>query len=384
MNPAPTKPPLVLAHNPSPSATVGGTQEDGDTYVPVPKKLTIWNKIGGGALAFAVIFHVILLIIGAIWIFQIIREPEKKVDFLPGNGDSGGSERSAQHKMQQKKQAQITPTSQVKRVFAEGALSNYAIPENGDNFGTMSPLSSLGGGGASGGLGGSGGGKGFGIGAGSGLGTKGLGMKMFGLQLEGTAKIAVVMDVSRSMTKYLPLVAREMDKLPSSAPLVLYFGCGLAVRPKGIKHDDKIRLSNGPQFDRFWQLSQGAVPLPKLLKGYESLKYDSKAKMPLPALYKEMSYRHDTYFLDFNGIFYSQEALICNEIKDADTIYWFSDFQDKVDDGEIKDILRKLKSRRQKLIMHAPVKGKNFEKLEHELAKPSGGQAIFKELKAGS
>ncbi len=144
------------------------------------KKQTLWDKIGGGSLMFAALFHAILLIIGAFWIFQIIKEPEKKVDFMPPGG--GGGERAAES-VSVKKRAQITPSTNVKRVFAEGATANYAIPEQGDNFGEMSTLSSLSGGGASGGLGGSGSGKGFGKGNGSG---NGLGMgngagKLFGL-----------------------------------------------------------------------------------------------------------------------------------------------------------------------------------------------------------
>lgn len=140
-----------------------------------------WSKIGGGALTFAIIFHVILLIVGAIWIFQVIREPEKKVDFLPGGG-GGGGERGAQTKVQQKKRAQITPSTNVKRVFAEGAQSTFAIPDQGDTFGEMSQLSSLAGGGMSGGLGGSGSGGGFGRGHGTGTGLGGGGTgKLFGL-----------------------------------------------------------------------------------------------------------------------------------------------------------------------------------------------------------
>ena len=148
---------------------------------PKPKRVGFWQKLGGGALTFAVILHAIVLIIGAIWIFQVIREPEKKVDFMPGGG--GGGERGAQTKVQQKKQAKITPTTNVKRVFAEGAQSTYSIPDPGDNFGEMSALSSLAGGGASGGLGGSGTGQGFGkgSGAGSGLGMGGGSGKLFGL-----------------------------------------------------------------------------------------------------------------------------------------------------------------------------------------------------------
>lgn len=144
------------------------------------RKPSVWEKIGGGSLMFAALFHVILLVIGAFWIFQIIKEPEKKVDFMPPGG--GGGERSAES-VSVKKRAQITPTTNVKRVFAEGATASYAIPEQGDNFGEMSTLSSLSGGGMSGGLGGSGSGKGFGKGSGSGNGL-GFGAgagKLFGL-----------------------------------------------------------------------------------------------------------------------------------------------------------------------------------------------------------
>lgn len=153
-----------------------------------PRRTGLWAKIGGGSLMFAALFHIVLLIIGAFWIFQIIREPEKKVDFMPPGG--GGGERGAEHQVQNKKRAQITPTTNVKRVFAEGAQASYAIPEQGDNFGEMSTLSSLSGGGMSGGLGGSGSGSGFGKGAGNGggLGMGGGAGKLFGLIPENMRK----------------------------------------------------------------------------------------------------------------------------------------------------------------------------------------------------
>ncbi len=351
--------------------------------VEEPKKATLWSKIGGGALTFAIIFHIILLLIGALWIFQIVRPPEKTVDFLPGNGERGGGERSAQTKVQQKKRAQITPTTNVKRVFAENAISTFAIPEQGDDFGQTSALSNLGGGGSlGGGLGGSGGGQGFGVGPGSGLGTNGLGIKMFGLELEGTARIGVVMDVSRSMTKYLPKVTRELDKLPSTAPLILYFGCGIAPEPKNnSRSDERLRLTTGPQFDKFWYAWQGKDSFGEVKKNYDKLRVDPKKdKMPLEAIYKEMANRPDTYFLEFNGIQYTQPALLASELKDVDTIYWFADFQDKAEKDEMEDVLRKLKSRRQKLIIHAPSKGRNFDAIKEGIAVPSGGQAIFKPI----
>ncbi len=153
---------------------------EGNLIPVVEAKPSFWQKIGGGSLLIAALFHAVLLVIGGFWVFQIITEPEKKVDFLPPGG--GGGQRGAES-VAVKKRAQITPSTNVKRVFAEGAQATYAIPEQGDSFGEMSTLSSLSGGGLSGGLGGSGSGAGFGKGAGMGGGV-GLGGgvgKMFGL-----------------------------------------------------------------------------------------------------------------------------------------------------------------------------------------------------------
>lgn len=155
-------------------------------HVAEPKQ-GLWSKIGGGALTIAALFHVVLLVIGAYWIFQINYPPEKKVDFMPPGG--GGGERGAKD-VAVKKLKQITPTTNVKRVFAEGVASSYAIPEQGDNFGEMSTLSSLTGGGGMSGLGGSGSGSGFGKGAGAGAGMgMGAGVgKLFGLVPETMRK----------------------------------------------------------------------------------------------------------------------------------------------------------------------------------------------------
>lgn len=142
---------------------------------------TLWEKLGGRALTFAVVFHLLVICLGFFWIFQIIREPEVPVDFMPPGG--GGGERSADHAMKEKQKKQIVPVSKAKRVVAEGARAAFVIPDQTDQFGEMSPLSSMGGGGMIGGLGGSGSGKGFGKGNGSGNGFgngKGKG-KLFGL-----------------------------------------------------------------------------------------------------------------------------------------------------------------------------------------------------------
>jgi Prenyltransferase and squalene oxidase repeat len=154
--------------------------EDGNLVRVDEKKPGWWDKLGGQSLMIAAALHLILLLAGAFWVFKTIYPPEKKVDFMPPGG--GGGERGAEQ-VAVKKRAQITPTTSVKRVFAEGAAATFAIPEQGDNFGEMSTLSSLSGGGMSGGLGGAGSGKGFGKGAGvgAGMGVGGGAGKLFGL-----------------------------------------------------------------------------------------------------------------------------------------------------------------------------------------------------------
>lgn len=147
-----------------------------------PKKQTWWAKLGGGSLMIAAVIHAVLFIAGGLWVYQVIIEAEKKVDFMPAGG-GGGGERGSQTKVQQKKRQQITPSTNVKRVFAEGATSSYSIPDPGDSFGEMSALSSLGGGSMGGGGLGAGFGQGFGKGdgLGSGIGKGGGAGKLFGL-----------------------------------------------------------------------------------------------------------------------------------------------------------------------------------------------------------
>lgn len=49
-------------------------------------KLSILGQYGWGALFVAVLFHAARLLIGAVWVFQIIQPVEKTVDFMQANG----------------------------------------------------------------------------------------------------------------------------------------------------------------------------------------------------------------------------------------------------------------------------------------------------------
>ncbi len=132
----------------------------------LPRKLTIWDRIGGGPLTCAIIVHAIVLVLGAIWIFQIIRSPEPPTDMMTLGGSSGP--RGTGYQVKTAKLAQTTPISKVKHIFAEGAPAKFIIPDQVADLGKVSSLA--------GGLGGTsqGGGAGNGVGDGHGLGNMGM------------------------------------------------------------------------------------------------------------------------------------------------------------------------------------------------------------------
>ncbi len=257
---------------------------DSEDYLKpaIRAKPSLWQKIGGGSLLIAALFHAVLLVIGGFWVFQMIKQPEKKVDFMPPGG--GGGARGAET-VAVKKRAQITPSTNVKRVFAEGATASYSIPEQGDDFGEMSSLSSLAGGGMSGGLGGSGTGSGFGKGSGlgGGMGTGGaLGIKLFGLQTSAK-RIAFLLDYSGSMSgQFRKFMERELEKslkmatsdtqvliIPWAGPAWLYNQTAPEIMSKWKKVDeyDNFELVARAKLDPPTWMATDASNVKKIMNG---------------------------------------------------------------------------------------------------------------------
>jgi hypothetical protein len=137
-----------------------------EILLPVRTKRSIWQKLGAGSLSISIVFHAILLIIGVVWVLQVIPPPEKKVDFMPpsgGGGSPASTSTAKQHRVQM-----MQPN--MARVAAVGATSGFTLPEP-DQVSQMSSLGSLSSGGLAGGLGGSGAGGGKGTGNGLGIGA---------------------------------------------------------------------------------------------------------------------------------------------------------------------------------------------------------------------
>lgn len=111
------------------------------------RRLGIWQKLGGTSLMIAIIVHIIALIAGAIWIFQIVL-PKPDPNFISGRrGESG----QTHEKTNIKKTRQIS--SDVRRVIIESPEAPCVIPDIAGEFGQLTGLVSMNDGGFTGGLG---------------------------------------------------------------------------------------------------------------------------------------------------------------------------------------------------------------------------------------
>ncbi len=374
----PTTPHPPITH--PESAPALPPRQSSNAPASAPNRLvTFWRHIGGGSLTLSLLIHAGILALGGLIVFTTALQ-EKQIDFLPGGGSQSSADASAAlaHKIQQKKQNQIKKSIPRQKLVSTSLNAAINLPDAPPDLLDVPDVSSLLGGGRLGGGGfgrsGAGGGFGDGFGQGSLSGMTFKPLMMFGMELKDTRKIAVVMDVSRSMTRYLPLVAKELDKVARGSPLVLYFGCGLKTPPRGL--EDKVRKVSDPRFDKFWFYWEGKHEMDLLRQDYDKLKVPTGEPMPLEAIYQQMKKRPNTYFIDFNGIAYASSALICREVMEADTLYWFADFQDAVDSEHIRDVMRKIRGRKQKLYMHASVRGESFETIRDELCLPLGGEVL--------
>ena len=141
---------------------------------------TLWDRFGGRSLSIAILLHMLVLAIGAFWIFQIVNQPEAIMEpVIPGGG--GGGPRSAELARHERAMRNLIPNSQSRRVVSANAFASYVLPEQSDHLGPISPLVSPGGGGNPSGMGSLGDGLGFGPGKGPGAGPGSIkGPRFFG------------------------------------------------------------------------------------------------------------------------------------------------------------------------------------------------------------
>lgn len=297
-----------------------------------------------------------------------VMEPE--VDFLPGGGTQQGAAASQalEHHIQQKKSPWLKKTMPVRKIAAVGSVSDIVLPEDVPDLMDLPQSTDLLGGKLTSGMGlaGAGGGIGSGMGLGSKSGMVFQPFSMFGMQIKAK-KLALVLDVSTSMAPHLPRVIAEVDKVAKGSVVVLYFGCGLeAPPPRGLDGDD-VYSTSSVEFEKFWRLG-GAT-----LEEGRKLRIDPKVPIPSADIFRILSKRPQTYFIHNVGLGYSWLALLSDKVRTADGLYWFSDFEDRVDFSQINIVRENLDRRKQRLYMHAYLRGTSYDLVRTQLVEPTKG-----------
>lgn len=335
-----------------------------------------WERWGGKALSLSVAIHAIFILGGAAVVVTQVMEP--KVDFLPGGGTKQGNAASQalEHQIQQKKSPWLKKAMPMRKIAAAGALSEIVLPDEMPDLLDLPQASNLLGGKMTAGLGmglaGAGGGAGKSMGLGSKSGMVFQPISMFGMQIK-SKKLALVLDVSTSMAPHLPRVIEEVDKVARGSVVILYFGCGLEPPPPGGIEGDDVFSTSSVEFEKFWRL--GGATLDETRK----FRIDPKKEIQSESIYRMLSKRPQTYFIHNTGLGYTWLALLSDQVRTADGIYWFSDFQDRVDFKQVTIVRENMERRKQRLYMHAYFRGSSFDLVRTQLMEPTGGDVKIEE-----
>ncbi|MES2738649.1 MAG: hypothetical protein V4672_20200 [Verrucomicrobiota bacterium] len=347
------------------------------TTVPVQPGLIrqYWERWGGKALSLSVAVHALLLLGGA-WIV-VTQVTEKQVDFLPGGGTKQGAEASQalEHKIQQKKNPWLKKAMPLRKIAAANSISDIVLPDEApdllelpqskDLFASNKLTAGMG-------LAGAGGGFGKSVGLGGQSGMTFQPFSMFGMQIKAK-RLALVLDVSTSMAPHLPRVIEEVDKVARGSIVILYFGCGLEPPPPQGLEGDEVYSTSSVEFEKFWRLG-GAT-----LEETRKFRIDPKKEMQSEAIYRVLSKRPQTYFIHNTGLGYTWLALLHDKLRTADGIYWFSDFQDRVDFKQVTIVRENLERRKQRLYMHAYMRGTAYDLVKTQLVDPTKGDVKLEE-----
>ena len=198
-------------------------------------------------LVVSLFIHLMLMTLAIIWVVSSISEKSPKQPEFIGTGAGGGAagERAKilEHNLQQKKQKALT--KKVSRITSKNLNAPVVLPDMKSNALSIDSLASKLSGSSSKGFGG---GSGGGIGAAKGVGVGNMrnfvGKPVMGARINAT-KVAVFMDASRSMGRYLDRVESEIRKQFPTADVFMYAGVWTNVKDDVIIGGSRYKGTTG-------------------------------------------------------------------------------------------------------------------------------------------
>ena len=330
------------------------------------------RRLGGGSLTLSLLLHGALGLIAFFLIrFAVELPTQHPIDFIPIGGNSGHQ----QNQVAKIKRNSVTHTATSRiMTVCPTAITLPDVPMMSFNT-DISSFVMLGGGGLHGGA--SGRTNGHASSSDSCMDAPIAPKKipgfvaMFGKQLK-SRKLAVVLDVSRSMHPFIPTVVKEANKISGGCPIMMFYGCGLQETKDRSIARKRSDSAKGKDFENFWRITFS--PAEQLVT--------KQAALPTAEVFDVFNDRKETYFYEKVGN-YAWLALTAREIRGADAIYWFADFQDPVDQAELESLAKTLIQRKQKLYVHASGSNpRSLAMVEEFVVKPTGGEVLTIDIKA--
>ena len=200
-------------------------------------------------LVISLFIHLMLMTVALIWVISSTSEKNPKqgefTAIATGSGGGAAGERAKilEHNLQQKKQKALA--KKVSRITSKNLNAQVVLPDLKSNALSIDSLASKLGGSSSKGFGG---GSGGGIGAGKGVGVGNarnfVGRPVMGAHIVAT-KVAVFLDASKSMGRYLDRVELEIRKQFPTADVFMYSGIWTNVKDDVIIGGSRYKGSTG-------------------------------------------------------------------------------------------------------------------------------------------
>ena len=198
-------------------------------------------------LVISLIIHLMLMTVALIWVISSGSEKNsKQAEFIAtgsGGGAAGERAKILEHNLQQKKQKALA--KKVSRISSKNLNAQVVLPDMKSNALSIDSMASKLSGASSKGFGsGSGGGIGAGKGVGVGNARNFVGRPVMGAHIVAT-KVAVFMDASKSMGRYLDRVELEIRKQFPTADVFMYSGIWTNVKDDVIIGGSRYKGSTG-------------------------------------------------------------------------------------------------------------------------------------------
>ena len=198
-------------------------------------------------LVISLIIHLMLMTVALIWVISSSSEKNsKQAEFIAtgsGGGAAGERAKILEHNLQQKKQKALA--KKVSRISSKNLNAQVVLPDMKSNALSIDSMASKLSGASSKGFGsGSGGGIGAGKGVGVGNARNFVGRPVMGAHIVAT-KVAVFMDASKSMGRYLDRVELEIRKQFPTADVFMYSGIWTNVKDDVIIGGSRYKGSTG-------------------------------------------------------------------------------------------------------------------------------------------